>query len=81
MHAVDIGIGGDDDVVVAQVVQRVLDVEGGLEGVQLLVFVDHLLCLAVGVHGLASQREYGLGAYVADFGDGARCRQSLGDED
>ena len=43
VHAVDIGIGGDDDVVVAQVFDVLLDVQGGLQQVEFFVFVTHFL--------------------------------------
>ena len=39
--AAPLGIGGDDDAVVAQVVEGVLNVEGVLEEVEFLVFVHH----------------------------------------
>ena len=39
VHAIDIGIGGDDDIVVTESLQTVLDVEGRVEEAQLLVFV------------------------------------------
>ena len=47
VHAIDVGIGGDDDSVIAQVFNAVLDVERGLEQGELLVFI----------HDLARQRE------------------------
>ena len=41
VHAVDIGIGGNDNLVVAQVVETVLDVEGSLEKcIRVLVLAD-----------------------------------------
>ena len=43
VHAVDIGIGSHDYLVVAQRVKSVLNVEGSLEQVELLVLVHHLL--------------------------------------
>ena len=69
MHTVDIGIGGDDDIVVAQAVDSLLDVEGGLEEVELLVLVDHLAGHPEGVEGLTAQREHRLGLHVANLGD------------
>ena len=42
VHAVDIGIGSHDHLVIAQCVESVLDVKGCLQEVELLVFVDHL---------------------------------------
>jgi hypothetical protein len=60
VHAVHIGIGGDDDAVVAQAVHAVLDVERGLDQVELLVLVHHLLGEAVAVERLALEAEHGL---------------------
>ena len=71
VHAVDVGIGGDDHVVVAQAVEAVLDVERGLQKIELLVFVDNLACQAERVERLAAQREHGLGLHIADLGNGA----------
>ena len=42
VHAVHVGVGGDDDLVVAQFVEVVLDVQRVLEEVKLLVLVDDL---------------------------------------
>ena len=55
VHTVVIGIGGHDDLVVAKAVQSVLDVEGSLQEVELLVLIDHLLGELVAVEGLASE--------------------------
>ena len=71
MHAVDIGIGGDDDLVVAQVIHVLLDVQRRLKEVELLVLVDHLLRQSVAVQRLAAQREDRLRTHVAALGDGA----------
>ena len=81
MHAIDIGIGGHDDFVVAQSVEAVLDVEGRLQEVELLVLVDHLLGQSEAVERLAAQREDGLRVHVAALGDAAAGRVALGDED
>ena len=65
VHAVHIGVGGDDDLVVTQVLHVLLDVERRLQEVELLVLVDHLLREPVAVERLAAQREDGLRAHVA----------------
>ena len=41
VHAVDVGIRRDNHVVVAEAVDSVLYVEGGLQQVEFLVFVNH----------------------------------------
>ena len=43
MHSIDIGIGSDNNLVVAQVIHILLDVERRLKQVELLIFVDHTL--------------------------------------
>lgn len=43
VHAVDVGVGRDDDLVVAQAVHALLDIQRALEEVEFLVLVDNLL--------------------------------------
>ena len=81
VHAVHVGIGSHDDLVVAQPVQTVLNVERGLQEVELLIFVDHFFRQPEAVERLAAQREHGLRAHVAAFGDRAAGGVALGDED
>ena len=56
MHAVHVGAGDDDDLVVAQAVETALDVERGMERVELLVFVDDFFREAVGVSDAFDER-------------------------
>jgi hypothetical protein len=72
VHAVDIGIGGDDDLVVSQSVEAVLNVECSLQQIELLVLIDHLFCQAETVERLAAQAEHRLRVDVAALGDGLR---------
>ena len=81
VHAVDVGIGGDDDAVVTQVFDAVFDVEGVLEEVEFLVFVNDFFGEAKAVQGLSFEGEDGLGFGVAGFGDGTGGGIALGDED
>ena len=81
VHAVHIGIGGDDDVVVAEVLHAIVDVEGVVEEVELFVLIYLGLAYGDGVEGLASEAEDGLGLDVAALGDAAACGEALGDED
>ena len=81
VHAVDVGVGGDDDLVVAQAVEAVLDVERGLEEVEFLVLVDDFLGEAVGVERLALQGEDGLRLHVARGGERAGGGVALDDEE
>lgn len=57
VHAIDIGIGGDHDLVVPQVVHILLDVERRLQQVELLVLIYDLLREAEAVERLAPQRK------------------------
>ena len=55
VHAVHVGVGSDDDLVVTQVLHILLDVERRLQEVELLVLVNHLLREPVAVERLAAQ--------------------------
>ena len=44
MHPVDVGIGRHDDLVVAQVVHVLLDVQRRLQQVEFLVLVNDFFC-------------------------------------
>ena len=81
VHTVDIGIGGDDDLIVAEAVYAVLDVERALEEEELLILVDSVSTEAKGIERFASEAEYGLRLGIASGGEGARCGVALGDED
>ena len=83
LGALDVGIvfGRDDDAVVAQAIHAVLDVEGRLQEVKLLVLVDDLLGEPVGVERLALEGEDRLGLHVARGREGAGRRVALDDEE
>ena len=81
VHAIDIGIGGHNHLVVAQGVETILNVEGGLQQVELFVFIHHLLGEAERIKRLAPERKYSLGVDITALGDGTACRIALGDED
>ena len=74
VHAVDIGIGSHDDLVVTQGVETLFYVESGLEEVKLLVLVDHLLGETERVERLAAQREHSLCVYIAALRYASACR-------
>ena len=80
VHTVHIGIGGDDDFVVAQVVDALLNVERRLQEVELLVLIDKCFALAIAVLGLTTQREDRLGLHIPRGGNRAARRQTLRDE-
>ena len=81
VHAVDIGIGSHDDLVVTQGVETLFYVESSLKEVKLLVLVDHLLGETERVERLAAQREHRLCVYIAALRYASACRQTLGYED
>ena len=80
MHTVHVSIGRDNHLVVAQVLEAVFDVEGGLEQVPFLVLVHDLLGKAVAVLRLTAQAEHRLGLGVAGRGDGTGGGITLGNE-
>ena len=53
VHAVDVGVGGDHDAVVAQAVEAVLDAQRAHDVVELFVLVDRVALQAVAVERLA----------------------------
>ena len=55
VHAVDIGIGGHDHLIITQVVESILYVESRLKEIELLVLVDHLLGQTETVEGLSAK--------------------------
>ena len=69
MHTVDIGIGSDYNIAVADIVDSLLDVECGLQKVELVVLVNHLFGLAVRVERLTAQTEDCLSGNIAALGD------------
>ena len=80
MHAVYVRISGDDHVVVAEALEAILDVEGVLQEVEFLVFVNDFLGEAEGVEGLALEGKDRLGIDLARLGDGTRSGVALGYE-
>ena len=81
VHAIDIGIGRHNDLVVSKPFHAVLDVEGRLQKVEFFVLIDHLLGETIRVERLTTEAEYGLRVHVAALGDGTAGRVALGDED
>ena len=80
VHAVDIGIGGDDYAIVAQVLETVFDVKSSLQKVEFLVLVNDFLLHTERVERFSTQREHSLSFHIANFGNAAACRKTLGDE-
>ena len=56
VHAVYIGIGGYDDLVIAQRLHAVFDIQRCLKQVELLVLVDHFLGQTERIERFAAQR-------------------------
>ena len=80
VHPIDIGIRGDNHLVVAKRIQPIFNVEGGLKEVEFLIFVHHLLGQSIGVEGLSAQREDGLSFHLTTLGDATRSRVTFGNE-
>ena len=81
VHAIDVGVGGEDDLLIAEVIDGVLDIERVLEEIEFLVFVDDLFGEAEGVEGFAAETEDGLGFDAAGASDGAAGAVAFGDEE
>ena len=81
VHTVHIGIGSDDDFVVAQFVQTVFYIQRGLQAVELLVLINDRFGQSIAVKRFTAEREHRLCAYVTTLGNGARRRETLRDED
>ena len=80
MHAVHIGIGSDNHLVVSELIESFFDIERRLQAVELLVFIHHFLGEAIRVERLTAEGENGLGVHITALGDTARCGETLGDE-
>ena len=84
--AVHVGIGHDDNLVVAQlgevhVVAAYAYAHGGDEGLDLLVGQHSVEAAALGVEDLAAQRKYGLVLGIASLLGGAACGVALDEEE
>ena len=73
VHSVVIGICRDDDLVVAEVVNVLLETKGIDQKVQLLVLRYLLAAFLVGVDRLSPEGEYSLGFSVAGLCDCSAC--------
>ena len=63
MHSVNIGIRGNHDVVVTQVVQSVFNVECRLQQIEFLIFVYYFFCKTKTIQWFTTQAENSLGIY------------------
>ena len=69
VHSVVIGIGSDDDLVIAQILHVVLETECVDEQVELVVLSHLLAAFLVAVYRLSSEAEYRLSLGLACLGD------------
>ena len=81
VHAVDVGIGGDHDLVITQSIEPLLDVQCRLEQVKLLVLVNDLFRKAVGVERFSLERKDGLRLHVTRGRERSGGRIALDDEE
>jgi hypothetical protein len=51
VHTIDISIGGNDHLVIAQILQILLNSEGGLDKVKFLIFINNLTGKTKGIEG------------------------------
>src|ERR1700722_13948363 len=80
VQAVYVGVGGEDDLVVAEAFEVVLYVEAAHEIVHLIVLVNDITLEVPDVERLAFQGEKRLRIHVAAAYDGAGGGLALGDE-
>ena len=80
MHAVDIGIGGNNNLVIAQSIESIFYVESSLQQVEFFIFINNLLCQPEGVERFAAQREDSLCIHVTALCDTSAGRVALGNE-
>ena len=69
VHAIDIGIGCHNHLIVTQAINAVFDVQGCLQKVELLVLIHHLLRQTVRVQRFSSQGEHSLRHHIAALRD------------
>ena len=81
VHTVDIGIGGNDYLVITESVKPVLDIQRCLEQVELFVFIYYLLRQAKAVEGFPTKGEHRLKVDVAALRDTSAGRITLGNEE
>ena len=81
MHTVNIRIRGHNHLIISQRVESVLNIEGSLQQVELLVLIDHLLGKTERVQWFTAQGEHRLSVHITTLGDGSAGRVTLGDED
>src|SRR5690625_7579583 len=79
MHAIDIGIGREDDPVVAEVFDAVFDVEAILKKIEFLVFVDDFFGETEAIQRFPLQAENGqIGrASCRESGQQAACAEDV----
>ena len=81
VHPIHIGIGGQNDVLVTQVIDAFFNVQRRLEEVKLLVLINDLPREAEAVKRLASEREHGLKIHIAAFRDAPTGAVTFGNEE
>ena len=69
VHAVDVRIGRENDLVVAEIFQSILNSQRGLEKIKLLILIHDLAGHSVGIERLSPEGEDGLGVDAAGLGD------------
>ena len=80
MHAIHIGIRGNHDIVIAQILKSLFKVERSLEQVELFIFVNNPFAQPEAVERFSLKAEYRLGVNIPGLGDRSAGRITLGDE-
>lgn len=81
VEAVDVGIGGEDDLTVAEVVEVLFDLQGLHEVVDFDVFIEGVTVEVADVEGLAFEGEDRLVVGIAAADEGASGGLSFGNKD
>lgn len=81
MHPVHIGICRDNHLIIPQTFQAILNIQGRLKQVKLLVLVNDLLCQAITIQRLTPQTKYSLVIRVTALRDRTASRVTLRDKD
>ena len=80
VHPVHIGVGSNHHPVVPQVFERIFNVQGVLQQVELLVLIHDFLGQTITVKGFTTQAEHRLGVYIPRFGNGTAGRIAFRDK-
>ena len=67
MHSVNIGIGCNYNIIIAQVFNAVFNIECSLKKIELLILINDLLCKTEGIKRFTPKAEYSLCLNIPRF--------------